>query len=84
MKLVNVLINDTKKVAFTNLKCWKYNTANAPRLNVTSYKSGYNNLSQKVSEKAEKEETGRKDFTFRPKTAYVQNRICCPQNKNNS
>lgn len=55
-----------------------------PRLNVTSYKSGYNNLPQKVSEKGEKEKSGRKDFIYRLKTVCAQNRIYCPQNKNNS
>jgi len=30
------------------------------------YKSGYNNLPQKVSEKGEKEKTGRKNFTYSP------------------
>lgn len=48
---------------------------------VTSYKSGYNNLPQNVSEKCEKEKTGRRDLTYRPKIACVQNRIYCPPPK---
>ena len=48
---------------------------------VTSYKSGYKYLPKKVSGKGEKEKIGRKDFTYRPKTACVQNRIYCPKTK---
>jgi hypothetical protein len=39
---------------------------------VTFYRSG---------EKGEKEKTGRKDFTYRPKIACMQNRIYCPKTK---